>query len=579
MKKYIETIKQYHQLLSTYLLNEKKSVLLLVLLVLLHTALQLAIPQMTASFIDKAVAKEPLNLLIIIGVSFITVSIISQSVRVVVETLGVNLGWKCTNSLRNDVVLKCTKMEMNFHNENSAGEMIERIDGDIERLLNFFSQFSVLLITHTLLLIGILFILYMENIIIGIVTTLFVILSLITIKSVRKLSKPFWEKYLESNSNLFGFIGEAIEAMEDTGKNGATKYIINRFYTLLQKWFHFHKRAWLTQEAIATSTILLIGLGNTVALLMSAYFWFQNEISIGTVYMIFFYMGLLSKPIEEISRQFEDLQIADASITRLSKLQSLRSKINDGTKEINSPSIALEFKNVEFAYTNKAMNLRNINFKLNSGEKLGLIGKTGSGKSTLAKLLLRLYDVNKGDILINNVSLTDIRIASLRKDIALVSQEIHIFDGTVRDNLTLFDPKYEDQTLINVLDHLELRSWFERLPNGLDTKISFKMLSLGEAQLFAFARVFLKNPKLIILDETSSKIDRYTEKKVQNALRKLIQDKTAIIIAHRLSTINNVDKILILEDGKIKEYGETLSLLNTKSYYKELLIDSGEEAF
>lgn len=578
MKKYIQTVKQYHKLLSTYLFNEKKTVLLLLFLVILHTAFQLAIPQMTASFIDKAVAREPLNLLVIIGVSFIIVSIVSQSLRVIVETLGVNLGWKCTNALRNDVVLKCSKMEMNFHNENSAGEMIEKIDGDIERLLNFFSQFSILLITHSLLLIGILVILFMKNITIGLVTTVFVIISLLTIKRIRKISKPFWEKYLESNSNLFGFIGEAIEGMEDINKNGAAKHIIYRFYTLLQKWFHYHKRAWLSQEAIATSTILLIGLGNTIALLMSTYFWFQNELSIGTVYMIFFYMGLLSKPIEEISSQFEDLQIADASITRINKLQSLKSKIKDGTKEINSSAITLEFNNVEFGYGDIINNLSNISFRLNAGEKLGLIGKTGSGKSTIAKLILRLYEANKGKILINDDLLTDISISSLRKEIALVSQEIHIFDGTVRDNLTLFDNRYDDQTLINVLEHLELRPWFERLPNGLDTKISFKKLSLGEAQLFAFARVFLRNPKLIILDETSSKIDRYTEKKVQSALNKLIEGKSAIIIAHRMSTISEVDKILILDDGKIKEYGDKLSLLQSNSYYRELLIHSGEEA-
>ncbi|SDZ40448.1 ABC transporter ATP-binding protein [Bacillus sp. 166amftsu] len=577
MKKYTDTFKNYNQLLSTYLLKEKRSVILLFVLVIVHIVIQLYIPQMTAKFIDSATTKSPLDTLILIGISFIILSVLGQALRVLIETIGVNIGWLCTNQLRSDIVLKCSKMDMSFHNEKSAGEMIERVDGDIERLLNFFSQFSILLLTHTLLLIGILIILFLENVIIGLSTCAFVIISFYVIQKFRKKSKPFWKKYLEINSNFFGFLGESIEGIEDINKNGATNYIVYRFYAFLRKWFHFHRSAWLFQEAVATSTIFLIGAGNTFALAISSIFWFHNEISIGTAYMIVFYIGLLSRPIEEISRQFEDLQVADASISRLRRLQDMNPEITDGKIDIQSSSISLEFKDVSFGYSSKGINLNNINFKLNSGETLGLIGRTGSGKSTLVKLIMRLYDVNQGQITINNIPITDIKIKSLRKEISLVSQEIHIFHGTVRDNLTLFNNKYTDETLINVLEHIELLSWFQSLPNGLDTKISSNFLSSGEAQLFAFARVFLQNPKLIILDETSSKIDRYTEKKIQVAFKKLIENKTAIIIAHRLNILSESNKIMILENGEIKEYGEKVSLLQSNSLFKELLSQSEED--
>jgi len=226
---------------------------------------------------------------------------------------------------------------------------------------------------------------------------------------------------------------------------------------------------------------------------------------------------------------------------------------------------------VSFNYEEGDAVLKNITVDIPQNTVLGVLGHTGSGKTTLARLIVRLYDVTSGNVLIDNKNLKDINEQDLKNSISYVTQEVQIFHATVRENLTLFNPNIEDEDILDIIEDVGLRPWFNRLSKGLDTMLDNggSGLSAGEAQLLAFIRVFLKNPKLVILDEATSRLDPITEGLIENALNKLLNNRTCIIIAHRLQTIQRADNILILEDGIIAEYGSRVELskdINSKFY-------------
>jgi ABC-type multidrug transport system fused ATPase/permease subunit len=229
----------------------------------------------------------------------------------------------------------------------------------------------------------------------------------------------------------------------------------------------------------------------------------------------------------------------------------------DGTRELPPGALSLELQNVTFGYVADEAVLKNLSFRVDSGQVLGVLGRTGIGKTTLAKLLVRLYDVNDGHICLGGVDLRDARLASLRSRVGLVTQEIQIFHGTVRDNISLFDPSASDARIVDVLNALELGPWLARLPHGLDTRLAPHSagMSAGEAQLLAFARVFLRDPGLIILDEASSRLDPATERRIERAIERLLKGRSGIIIAHRLATLERVDQILILDSRGVREWG------------------------
>ena len=205
---------------------------------------------------------------------------------------------------------------------------------------------------------------------------------------------------------------------------------------------------------------------------------------------------------------------------------------------------------------------------------MGLLGRTGSGKTTITRLLFRLYEANQGQIQIAGVPIQNLKQADLRQYIGLVTQDVQLFNATVRQNLTLFDDQISSEKIISVIDNLGLTSWYQSLPEGLDSMLSTggSGLSAGEAQLLAFTRIFLKNPAIIVLDEPSSRLDPATEARIDLALQKLLQDRTSIIIAHRLGTLQRVDEIMILEDGHIREYGDRHSLVaDPQSRFSQLL--------
>jgi len=304
---------------------------------------------------------------------------------------------------------------------------------------------------------------------------------------------------------------------------------------------------------------MLWAIGNATALGVGAYLYLQETFSLGAVYMVVHYTNMLLAPINHIMFQLEDLQRAGASVERVSELAQIQSVLKSGRGDpLKTGGLSVQFDRVTFGYPEGEPVLRDINFTLAQGRVLGLLGRSGSGKTTMTRLLFRLYDPWQGSILLGDTDVRHAHQADLCDRIAMVTQNVQLFQGSVRDNLTLFDGAISDEHLYKAIEALALEDWFNTFSSGLNTELVSDGggLSAGEAQLLAFARVFLlKDPDVIVLDEASSRLDPATEQHLEKAVDRLIENRTAIVIAHRLETVTRADDIMILDAGGIVEYG------------------------
>jgi ABC-type multidrug transport system fused ATPase/permease subunit len=269
-----------------------------------------------------------------------------------------------------------------------------------------------------------------------------------------------------------------------------------------------------------------------------------------------------------------------ANIERINELFAMESKVKDeGGNDFPKEDVNLAFNRLDFAYNEDDYVLKNINFNLTNGRKLGLIGRTGSGKTTIARLIFRLYDPQKGNITINGTDAKLYPLKELRSNIAYVTQDVELFKASIKDNVTFFDRTVPDDEVEEIINRVGLKNWYKRLPDGLETEIYSEDcgLSAGEEQLLALSRAFLKDPKIVILDEASSRLDPATEKQIDKALDKLVKGRSAIIIAHRLATLNKVDDILILGKGEILEYGPRDVLIKDPNSQFSRLLKKGIE--
>jgi len=549
----------YGVMIRRYLLPEWRSLSWLGVLLFSSIALQLVNPQIIRYFIDTAQGQGSLTPLYYAGALFIGFSLLQQGVSVVAAYFSENLGWKTTNKLRVDLAAHCLSLDMSFHKKHTSGSLIERVDGDVNALAQFFSSFMINLAGNGLLTLGILVLLFRENVWIGVVMAVFVAGSFWAIQRIREFAVPVWTRWRQVNAEYYGFIGEQLEGTEDTRANGAVGFAMNRFYEMTRRMLPMRVRAFLGYFLMWSTTILVFALGNAAAFIVCAILWKRGELTIGSAYLVFYYTELLAKPIERIRTQLEDLQKADASLVRIGELLATRSAVSDGPGATLPPGpVEVQLRNVTFAYEEgDQATLQDVNISLKAGQTLGLLGRTGSGKTTLARLLLRFYDPQEGAISLSGTDIRNFKLAELRSHVAMVTQNIEILAGTVRDNLTLFDERIPDARILEVLDELGLDGWYTGLPEGLDTYLSSggAGLSAGEGQLLAFARVFLTDPRLVILDEASSRLDPLTEHRIEAAVGRLLENRTCIIIAHRLATIQRADDIAILEQGRVVEHG------------------------
>ncbi len=575
-------VNRYLALLVTYLKPQWGRTLVMGVLLLVNVGLQLLGPQIVRFFIDTILARGLSTTLALYALLLVVVTLADEGVSVATTYLSESVAWTATNQMRADLVAHCLSLDMGFHKAHTAGEMIERIDGDVDALSNFFSQFIVYLLTNVVLLIGVLIAVYFADWRAGLVLTAFSLTTLLILLRLRRYANPLWVSYRQLVATFYGFLGEHLAATEDMRANGATGYIMQRFYQLLRPLLRSNRRARMATSLSSATTLTIFVLGSALMMGLGAYLWSIGAITLGTVYLFWSYTDLLSQPIQQIRNQLQDLQQAEACIQRIEQLFSTQSAIQESEQAIEAPPgpLSVAFCDVAFGYKAAEPVLHEVSCDIAPGRVLGILGRTGSGKTTLARLLFRLYDAQEGEVCLGGSPVKALALRSLRQRIGMVTQDVQLFNAPVRDNLTFFNRAIGDARLLQVIDTVGLSMWYQALPAGLDSIVGAdgQGLSAGEAQLLAFARVFLKDPGLVIFDEASSRLDPATERLIERAVSSILINRTGIVIAHRLATIQRADDILILEDGRICEYGTREALAaDPQSRFSHLLQGGVEE--
>jgi ATP-binding cassette subfamily B protein len=563
------------RLLAHYLRPQWQRMALLAVILCSAIGVQVITPLVVSHFIDQATSGADLHTLVVLTILFMALTLAGQGLAIAETYVAERVSWAATNALRTALVAHLLRLDATFHTAHTAGELIERVDGDVGTLARFFSRFVVSVLGNGLLLVGVLGLLYHVDWRVGLAMSAFVALALTAILRIHAIASPFWAADRQASANFYGFLGEYLVGLEDIRSSGAGAFVLRRCAEVMRSWLVVTRKAQMWGYSMGASSQGLFALGTAVAFALSAMLFKEGSLTIGTVYLIFQCTEMLSKPTEQIRNEVQDLLQANASVARIAALLDTSSRIADGPGVALPPGpLAVEMDDVSFGYAQNRSVLRAINISLSPGRVLGVVGRTGSGKTTLTRLLLRFYDPLTGVVRLGGVDLRTVRLAAVRARIGLVTQEVRLFHASVRDNLTLFDNNVPDERISAVLDTLGLLNWLQELPCGLDTRLlaDGSGLSSGQAQVLACARILLRNPDLVILDEPSSRLDPVTDRLVHTALGRLLTGRTGIIIAHRLATLAYADDILILEDGQVREYGPRLALAtDPTSRFAELL--------
>ncbi len=586
-------------MLWKYLRPFRQRVLLLAILILAGIGLQLVAPQAIRFLLDAAQTAGELRLLLSAGAIYFVAVLSQKGLDLYANYLGEDLGWSAINQLRIDLAAHCIRLDMGFHKTRTPGELIERIDGDVSMLADYFSDFVVHILGNMMLAVGVLVLLFREDWRFGLIGLIYSILAMFLIRLLQKPMMAVSHEIRQGYAEMSGFLEERLGSTEDIRANGGELYVMNRFYPLMALISHKRIKSVLLGGLSFVNNYMLYVFSFVATLALTAFMFQQGNLSIGGAYIMVFYITMLESPLKYIRRRVVGVQRAFGSIVRINDLFKIMPQVQERiVATVPDLTARVDFDQVTFGYKdqlaarNGTLNgqmptvLQDVSFSLEANRVLGVLGRTGSGKTTLTRLLFRLYDVDDGAIRLGGVNVQDVGLADLRRHVGMVTQDVQLFAATVRDNLTFFqnyDSQREpisDGRVISAIKELGLESWFNDLPDGLDTllKSGGKGLSAGEAQLLAFTRVFLRDPRLIILDEASSRLDPATEQLLEGAIDRLLNGRSAIIIAHRLNTVQRADDILILENGGLVEHGSRISLANDPQSRFSQLLQTGMEA-
>ncbi|MEQ7126061.1 ABC transporter ATP-binding protein [Actinopolymorpha sp. B11F2] len=582
-------VRAYWQLLARYLVAHRRLLVLLAVVLFAGIGVRLLTPWFAARFIDGATAaarlpdpaaREAMPGLVVWAALFCVGGVLDQVLALSGVHLGSHVAWQATNRLREDVTDHCLRLDTGFHHDHGPGELVERVDGDVRELNNFFSQFALVLLGNLALIGGVLVVMLAVDWRIMGVFVGFTAGTLWILSRVRGVAAPSWQRSRAASADLYGEVEERFGGLADIRANGAGEYVQGRFTCLQRAMFLRTRAAGITSVLVGGGIELLMVVGSVAILAVAVALYRSGAVSLGTVFLMVAYTALVVGPLRQILGQIDDLQRATASIGRVRELLAVTPTISSGPgAAFAGGAVAVAVEDVSFGYPGRDTSspvLRDLTFRLRPGEVLGLVGRTGAGKTTIARLLLRFYDPDTGRITFDGTDIRQARLDELRATVGVVTQDVQVFRATLRDNLTLFRPgRVPDERLVTLLGEVGLGDWYVRQPGGLDTVLASGSagMSAGEAQLLAMVRVFVDDPGLVILDEPTSRLDPASEAVVERAWDQLFVGRTGVIIAHRLRTLERTDTILVLERGRISEYGPRAVLAHDSSsaYHRALL--------
>ena len=484
------------------------------------------------------------------------------------------IGQNIVRDLRIKLYSHIQKLRLKFFDNTPIGKIITRNISDIETIAEVFGQGLASIIGDLLQLVGILIIMFLINWKLTLITlSTFPLLLLVTYIFKEKVKVSF-NNVREAVANLNSFVQEHIVGMN----------VVQIFARELKEYESFKKinknHLESNLKAVLYYSLYFPAMEFFTALGMGLMIWYgsnqilEDEISLGILIAFIMYLQMFFRPIRMIADRFNVLQMGVVSSIRIFKLLDNQEIIvnNDKLKIENNISGKLEFKNLWFAYNKKDYVLRNINFKINPGNVLAIVGSTGSGKTSIINLINRFYEFNKGEIYLDENKLRDYNLNELRQVIGYVPQDVFLFSDTIRNNLTLGNKKISDSEIWDVIRYLKAERFIEKLPGKLDYNVMERgaTLSVGQRQLLSCIRILLFDPKIILLDEATSSVDSETEEIIQNAISKILNKRTSIVVAHRLSTIKQADNIIVLENGEIVESGKHNDLKKNNKHYSKL---------
>ena len=521
---------------------------------------------------------NPTNLKILVIIMFI--ALVLEGIAQFYFTYLANwLGQDIIKDLRDKLYHHITSFKMKYFDNEPVGKLVTRSVSDIESIASIFSQGLFMIVSDVLkMIIVILFMLIVNWKITGIVLVIMPVILIATNIFNRKMKVAFSEVRNEV-ANLNTFIQERLTGMKIVQLFNREKIELEKFKEINQK----HNKAWLKNILYNSIFFPIADIISNISIGLVVYFgaiWIINgdtDTTIGQLVAFNMYITMLYNPLRQIADKFNVMQMGIVAADRVFEILDTEDNVQDnGTIEASHFKGTIELKDVRFSYIKNEEVLKGINLKVQPGETIAIVGSTGAGKSTIINLLNRFYEINSGEITIDNRNINEYTLESLRKQIAIVLQDVFLFSDSIYNNITLHNETISREDVITAAKKIGVHDFIMTLPEGYDYNVKERgvMLSSGQRQLIAFLRAYVSNPSILILDEATSSIDTHSEELIQKATETITKDRTSIVIAHRLATIVNASKIIVMDKGQIVEQGTHQELVTKANGYYKKLYDS-----